>query len=700
MGANFQDLAKPGMPVGSSVDMSGAEDMADEDDCDDEGNSGEDTDKGDVQGAKRGSSKSGAIKSTVSRTKRPEAPYKRFRNSFIFFANERRKQWRRAHPEVTKIQNRGFIQEMSKVWNQMSAEEKAPYMRMAEVDKLRYEADVKKYGPLPTNTPPTSSSAGTSANTPPTTSAAANAAKSGEAGSAILQVSVPSVVPIAPAPALTVATIPTAAQPGSAIDASCGSVPLSANGAQAGSDHKVAAAAAAAVAAALIQTSPIAPAFIGHSSYPLPTEASGANPGLLNQQSYHMMLQQAFGQGASPQTVDFDQSCFVGPEAQSADVSAVGFNPFSGSPPIAADGAQQQHPALSGSRRGSVISASVPDALSNSNNNDRGADTPGSGNRGTSVNGPTITTLVGTKRKSSSDGQPLTSLPVSVKRFRNSFIYFVNARRQELQFSRNGSPTNIEVNNREFLKDMSTMWRAMSEDEKAPYLKLAEVDKERFAREMRKYELEHPDEFQKQSRHRRRRSSTTSNGISAGPTGLDAVGPEPSKLQSAATAVATMPFMQPSTAAYSLNLSLSGSGSVSPSGILPFSQSVVNGSAYSLSSMPAEAIVQELNRAVATSVTTPISTAVNTPLTTPLLSPNVPLPSSDKQPEIVQLSLGHVPSLPSVPEEVVVCTDAANTTPVISSVGVAGSTAGFLATAPKVATLPTVLEGADEDVNI
>ncbi|KAJ1897939.1 hypothetical protein LPJ81_004438 [Coemansia sp. IMI 209127] len=427
-----------------------------------------------------------------------------------------------------------------------------------------------------------------------------------------------------------------------------------------------------------------------------------------------MMLQQAFGQDLSPQAVEFDPSCFVGPEAQSADASTVCFNPFSGTSTAITEGGIQQHQqsqmqqlsTAPYARRGSMVAARLSDPPNtNDTSNDGGTDTSGSSSssKTTTANGPPITTLVGTKRKSSSDGQPMTSLPVSIKRFRNSFIYFVDARRQELLFGNSGTPTNVELNNRAFLKEMSAKWRMMSEEDKAPYLRMADVDKERFTREMREYELEHPEEFSKQSRHRRRRSSTTSNGISAGSAGLDPALAEPGKLQSAAAA-ATMPFMPPlSTGAYGLNISLTGmasSGSASPNGLLPFAQNVAGNinSVLALSSAPIEAMAQELSRAVATSVNTPISTAVSTPLTTPLLSPNV-VSLPDKT-EMLQLSIGHVPSLPSVPEEVVVGTNAATSTTVASSVGMAGSTPGYLATAPKVATLPTVLEGADEDVNM
>ncbi|KAJ1790398.1 hypothetical protein LPJ59_005171, partial [Coemansia sp. RSA 2399] len=140
IGVHPQDLTKQEPLTGNDAEMA----RSDDDGCDGDGSSSEATDK-EANGAVKGSSNSGAVKCSVGRTKRPEAPYKRFRNSFIFFANDRRQQWKREHPEVTKIQNRGFIQCMGKVWNNMSAEEKAPYMKMAEDDKLRYEADVKRY---------------------------------------------------------------------------------------------------------------------------------------------------------------------------------------------------------------------------------------------------------------------------------------------------------------------------------------------------------------------------------------------------------------------------------------------------------------------------------------------------------------------------------------------------------------------------
>ncbi|KAJ2574837.1 hypothetical protein EV177_011031, partial [Coemansia sp. RSA 1804] len=84
--------------VTASVGTVMMDDNIDDEDDDDDDNSSEDADK-ETKDIKKGSSRSGAIKCLVGKMSRREAPYKRFRNSFIFFANERRKQWKREHPE-------------------------------------------------------------------------------------------------------------------------------------------------------------------------------------------------------------------------------------------------------------------------------------------------------------------------------------------------------------------------------------------------------------------------------------------------------------------------------------------------------------------------------------------------------------------------------------------------------------------------
>ncbi|KAJ1738390.1 hypothetical protein LPJ68_005591 [Coemansia sp. RSA 1086] len=421
------------------------EDFDEEDEEDDDNGSPESDAKGPKK-AKSGNS---------SKPKKAKAPYKRFRNSFIFFANERRKQWRLEHPDVPKIQNRGFIQEMSKVWNAMSSEEKAPYIQMADEDKRRYEEDVKKYGPLPV-----SSNKDMGADNTPNVD---------ELPSGMIQATTPasdtimapaSLAEITLAPAITEAAL---ANITAAVDPSLLSMQPNA-------------AAPSVASAAGLTVSP--------ASQAMAVEPFEFDAGNFSQKAYQALLRQALGQDFSPQAVEFDSSCFVNAESMAVD-----------------------EPACANS---AVLSTSVPPAqgILPATSDNKTVSLP-------STNGPPITTQVGTKRKSGSDGQPMTSLPTSIKRFRNSFIYFVNERRREIQYTPDGTPTNVEVNNREFLKEMSTKWRSMTEEEKAPYLKMADIDKERFTRQMREYELEHPDEFNRNVKHRRRQSSTGINTASS-----------------------------------------------------------------------------------------------------------------------------------------------------------------------------------------
>ncbi|KAJ2245117.1 hypothetical protein GGH97_002949 [Coemansia sp. RSA 475] len=60
------------------------------------------------------------------------------------------------------------------------------------------------------------------------------------------------------------------------------------------------------------------------------------------------------------------------------------------------------------------------------------------------------------------------------KRFRNAFIYYVNDQRDKV-----GESTK-KLKNREFLQLMSARWKSLSEEERSPYVKLAEEDKKRF----------------------------------------------------------------------------------------------------------------------------------------------------------------------------------------------------------------------------
>ncbi|KAJ1926035.1 hypothetical protein IWQ60_004132 [Tieghemiomyces parasiticus] len=76
--------------------------------------------------------------------------YKRFRNSFIYFVNDRRK--RRTTAELA-IGHRGFISRMGEEWKHLSEDERKPFIELAEEDRKRYEEDVKKFGKIPAQPP-------------------------------------------------------------------------------------------------------------------------------------------------------------------------------------------------------------------------------------------------------------------------------------------------------------------------------------------------------------------------------------------------------------------------------------------------------------------------------------------------------------------------------------------------------------------
>ncbi|KAJ1943908.1 hypothetical protein EC988_006119, partial [Linderina pennispora] len=67
------------------------------------------------------------------------------------------------------------------------------------------------------------------------------------------------------------------------------------------------------------------------------------------------------------------------------------------------------------------------------------------------------------------------------KRFRNAFIYFVNDQRNKVD------DETKKLKNREFLQLMSARWKAMPEEERRPYVCLAEEDKKRFNNDVKKF---------------------------------------------------------------------------------------------------------------------------------------------------------------------------------------------------------------------
>ncbi|KAJ2604545.1 hypothetical protein H4R99_001754 [Coemansia sp. RSA 1722] len=67
------------------------------------------------------------------------------------------------------------------------------------------------------------------------------------------------------------------------------------------------------------------------------------------------------------------------------------------------------------------------------------------------------------------------------KRFRNAFIYFVNDQRSKVD------EETKKLKNREFLQLMSSRWKKMPEEERKPYVDMAEEDKKRFENDVKKY---------------------------------------------------------------------------------------------------------------------------------------------------------------------------------------------------------------------
>ncbi|KAJ1644952.1 hypothetical protein LPJ64_003432 [Coemansia asiatica] len=67
------------------------------------------------------------------------------------------------------------------------------------------------------------------------------------------------------------------------------------------------------------------------------------------------------------------------------------------------------------------------------------------------------------------------------KRFRNAFIYFVNDQRNKVD------EETKKLKNREFLQLMSSRWKKMPEEERRPYIDMAEEDKKRFENDVKKY---------------------------------------------------------------------------------------------------------------------------------------------------------------------------------------------------------------------
>jgi structure-specific recognition protein 1 len=71
--------------------------------------------------------------------------------------------------------------------------------------------------------------------------------------------------------------------------------------------------------------------------------------------------------------------------------------------------------------------------------------------------------------------------PNAPKRGLAPYIIFTQARRASL------TKENPSLNHKEIISAMSKEWNALSESDKAPYVKKAEIDKARYKREMEAY---------------------------------------------------------------------------------------------------------------------------------------------------------------------------------------------------------------------
>lgn len=81
------------------------------------------------------------LRKTSPRKKDKNAP-KNAQNAYMFFCNTNRATFKEKHPEMNATT---VVQQMSKIWRELSDEEKGPYNKMAEKDKLRYSKAMEAY---------------------------------------------------------------------------------------------------------------------------------------------------------------------------------------------------------------------------------------------------------------------------------------------------------------------------------------------------------------------------------------------------------------------------------------------------------------------------------------------------------------------------------------------------------------------------
>ncbi|KAJ1917341.1 hypothetical protein H4219_003252 [Mycoemilia scoparia] len=348
--------------------------------------------------------------------------FKRFRNSFIYFVNEQRKI---RNPSENKIKNSDFIQSMKELWHSMSEEDKKPYIDMANKDKERYEADVKKYGRLPVRKKASKLSSPSASNHPLTSPTAAAHG---------------SMTPITP---------------NGFVDNS--SVPVTPDWRHHQFGMNMMLGAGAHQQGAL--ASPHHPHHQPHTPHQMRGgAAAGGYPPYMSQHQGLLHFNMQGGNGVVPPHHMAMAMLHQSPGVQ---------HPQQTTP-------QHQNFHLNG-MQSIVTSGSVPSALASPLHN---------------PNGTLRKHIPGTKRKLTPDGKPMTKLPLGVKRFRNSFLYYANEHRKKM-----GEETKSFEGgdkNREFIRKMAAQWNQLTDEEKAPYVKMAEEDKERYYNELAKQEEKEP----------------------------------------------------------------------------------------------------------------------------------------------------------------------------------------------------------------
>lgn len=91
--------------------------------------------------AKKAPKKETTRKRKEKKEKDPNAP-KRACSAYIFYSQSRRATLIKEKPSLN---HKEIISELSKEWNGLSDNEKAPYVKQAENDKARYKKEVDAY---------------------------------------------------------------------------------------------------------------------------------------------------------------------------------------------------------------------------------------------------------------------------------------------------------------------------------------------------------------------------------------------------------------------------------------------------------------------------------------------------------------------------------------------------------------------------